>query len=330
MNMTGMKRTLVAMATAGTLAAGLMTPADAAVAKSATASWTGDAGQFVTIGSKTLGCLGCTRATLTLVSGPKELDATKGTRKVRDAAGNARSRVTYRMTSDIAGVYVYDLKVWPGLNGLPTFTTRWTLTFRGAPDLSLPNQTYSLVQSGQGMTLQDIKVRTNSNGARSYAVLAEENTAGCSIVAESSRLRFARVGRCKVRVTVAPEGIYTAASTVATINVVSSFGYTVTVYGWVQRTKSTANDRALSRARAVAVRNYLATQGVRVSKFNVVQGRGVLSSSDAARRAWVKISWNGTTAGSRSTTVYFAPMSSRLSVTAKNSLRLLWKRVPRS
>lgn len=323
------KRTAIAAVSVVSLLGGALSPASAApVAKSATAEWLGDAGQTVAMSSKTLGCNGCKRSTLTLVSGPKELTATKSTRNVRDTDGNRRTRVTYRVSSDIAGVYVYDLKVWPGLKGKPTFTTRWTLTFRGDPMIALPNQEYTVSQSENEITLQDVKIATNSSGARSYEILAEENTAGCSIPAGTTKVKFLNPGHCKVKANVAADGVYRAASTVATITVKHAYTYTVTVYGWVQRTKSTYNDIYLSNMRARAVRNYLISQGITVTKFNIVRGRGVKGSTATARQARVVISWTGDGVGTKATTVYFSAMSFALNPNSKSRLRALIRMLP--
>jgi hypothetical protein len=306
-----------------------LAPAQAAAAKNASASWTGAAGQTVTIGNRTGSCNGCTRYTLTRISGDGDLSFDVHYKRAVSPDGKRYLVTTMSTTSATAGVWVYALTFKPGKQGRPTFTTTWTLTFQGPPQLSLPDQSYWLSQSGGNMTLQDIKVRTNSRGARSYSVLDSDNTAGCTLPHAESTLHFARTGHCKVRVSLAADGIYTPASVVATINVMRTYTYNVTVYGWVQKTHYTGNDLALSRARANAVRRYLLSQGVHVSKFRVVQGKGAKSRANAARQATVNIAWAGVTTGSRTTTVYFAPMSSHLTTFAQGRLKVLWRQVPR-
>jgi hypothetical protein len=306
-----------------------LTPAHAAVAKNATPSWTGSAGQTVTIGNRTGSCNGCTRYTLTKISGDGDLTFDVHYKRAISPEGKRYLVTTMSTTSATAGVWVYALTFKPGKQGRPTFTSTWTLTFQGPPQLDLPDQNYFLSQSGESMTLQDIKVRTNSRGARSYTVLDADNTAGCTLASGSSKIHFARIGKCKVRVSLAADGIYTAASVIATINVIRTYTYNVTVYGWVQKTTYTGNDLALSRARANAVRRYLLSQGVHVARFRVVQGKGAKSRANAARQATVNIAWSGVTSGSKSTTVYFSPMSSRLTTFAKGRLGILWRQVPR-
>lgn len=312
------------------LLGGAVAPVQAAAAKTATASWTGDTGETAVIGNKTGSCNGCMRYTLTKVSGDGDLTFTPRYKRALSPDGKRYLVTTLAATSSTGGVWVYAVTFMSGRQGRASFTTTWTITFRGEPSLTFPNQSYWLSQSGAGLTLQDIKVNTNSGGARSYEILAADNTAGCSLVTGSSRLHFLRTGHCKVKVTVAADGIFKSASAVATINVFSGYSYSVTVYGWVQKTTFTANDYALSRARAQAVRRYLISQGVHVSKFRVVQGRGAKSRANAARQATVTISWTGVTSGSKTTTVYFQPLSSRLSLYAKGRLNNLWRQIPRS
>lgn len=329
MNIKSIQR-LAVVAAALALSGSAIQPAQAAVSKTATRSWTGDAGQTVTIGNATGACNGCTRYSLTKVSGDTALQFTVHHKRSVGSDGKRYAVTTFSTTSATAGVYVIALTFRPGKSGRPAFTTTWTLTFQGPPSLHLPAQSYLLAQSGGTMTVQDVKVETNSPGARTYSVLSDGNTAGCALPSGSTRVTFTGVGHCTVRVSLAASGIFTAATEDAIIMVNPNYSYGVTVRGWVQRTRSTANDAALSRARARAVRSYLVSQGVNVSHFSMVQGMGVYNSSNAARRATVRISWTGLTAGSRTTTVYFAPMSSRLTTSGKAALRALWAAVPKA
>jgi outer membrane protein OmpA-like peptidoglycan-associated protein len=68
----------------------------------------------------------------------------------------------------------------------------------------------------------------------------------------------------------------------------------VVVWGWVQKTKSTAKDDALARARAVVVEKALTANGVK-AKFETV-AKGIADSSAQSRRTDIAILWNSTAA----------------------------------
>ena len=124
----------------------VVAPAQAAVAKNATASWTGSTGDTFGISNKTGSCTGCTRYTLEMISGPSDLTFTPHYKRAIAADGTRYLVTKLWTTSDTAGVWVYRLTFHPGQKGKPTFSTTWTLTFQGMPSLDLPDQRYFVSQ----------------------------------------------------------------------------------------------------------------------------------------------------------------------------------------
>jgi hypothetical protein len=228
------------------------------------------------------------------------------------------------------GFTMLDLRDPHGGNILTTTYTVHVVTSGG---VILNPQTYRVTQSGTDATLPSPIVGANSStSAPVYSVAAPETgvDAQCSVDAATGRLTFLQVGTCILTVTIPTDGTYPEISDSAVITIIADpYIYTVTVYGWVQKSGSSKNDKSLSAARARAVRTYLRAQGLEAVQFTAL-GKGIKGRTAKARSAYVVISWTGPTTGRVATTIYFSSSSSKISTKYKRALRVLWGRVPRN
>lgn len=228
------------------------------------------------------------------------------------------------------GFELIDLRDPHGGDILTTYYTVHNLSSANGGVL-LNDQQYTLSQSGSDATLQEPIVAPNSSTAdKIYSVASPASgpDAQCSIDSATGRLTFLAIGTCVVTVIIPSDGVHGQISDTAIVTVVNPYIYTVTVYGWVQKSGSDRNNKSLSAARAKAVRAYLKGLGLDADRF-VAVGKGVKGQSSKARSAYVVVSWTGPTTGRKATTVYFSVNSHKLSKKTKSSLRVLWSRVPR-